>query len=103
MRVREKSSFALKEAISTRTLCKSLISPQVGLLPAPPRTLVLTEISRILAISPELAELPSVILSLHRRRLNLQGRFGLFVSALKIPFPRNKDFGSKRPVRMRCR
>ena len=35
--------------------------------------------------------------------LNLQGRFGLFVSALKIPFPRNGDFGSKRPVRMRCR
>ncbi len=28
--------------------------------------------------------------------LNLQGRFGLFVSALKIPFPRNGDFGSKR-------
>ena len=32
-----------------------------------------------------------------------RGRFGLFVSALKIPFPRNGDFGSKRPVRMRCR
>jgi hypothetical protein len=29
-------------------------------------------------------------------------RFGRFVSALKIPFPRNGDFGSKRPVRMRC-
>ena len=28
--------------------------------------------------------------------LNLQGRFGLFVSALKIPFPGNRDFGSKR-------
>ena len=40
----------------------------VRVLPAPPRTLVLTEISRNLAISPELAELPSVILSLHRRR-----------------------------------
>jgi hypothetical protein len=55
------------------------------------------------AISPELAELPGKILSLHRPSLNLQGRFGLFVSALKIPFPRNGDFGSKRPVRMRCR
>jgi hypothetical protein len=28
--------------------------------------------------------------------LNLQSRFGLFVSALKIPFPGNGDFGSKR-------
>jgi hypothetical protein len=33
--------------------------------------------------------------------LNLRSRFGLFVSALKIPFPGNGDFGSKRPVRMR--
>jgi hypothetical protein len=28
--------------------------------------------------------------------LNLPSRFGLFVSALKIPFPGNRDFGSKR-------
>jgi hypothetical protein len=34
----EKSSFALKEAISTRTFCKSLISPDVGLLYRPPST-----------------------------------------------------------------
>ena len=32
--------------------------------------------------------------------MDLQGYFGLFVSALKISFPRNGDFGSKRPVRM---
>jgi hypothetical protein len=29
--------------------------------------------------------------------LNLRSRFGLFVSALKIPFLGNGDFGSKRP------
>jgi hypothetical protein len=45
VRVREKSSFALKEAISTRTLCKSLISPQVALLPAPPRIPTLEDVS----------------------------------------------------------
>ena len=28
--------------------------------------------------------------------LNLHSRFGRFVSALKIPFPGNGDFGSKR-------
>ena len=28
--------------------------------------------------------------------MNLPSRFGLFVSALKIPFPGNRDFGSKR-------
>jgi hypothetical protein len=36
VRVGQKSSFALKEDISTRTLCKSLISPDVGLLYRPP-------------------------------------------------------------------
>jgi hypothetical protein len=29
-----------------------------------------------------------------RASLNLRGRFGLSVSALKIPFPGNGDFGS---------
>jgi hypothetical protein len=36
VRVGEKSSFAFKEAISTRTFCKSLIPPEVGLLYRPP-------------------------------------------------------------------
>ena len=45
------------------------------------------------------AGLLSEVLSLQRRPLNLRSRFGRFVSALKIPFPRNGDFGSKRPVR----
>ena len=55
----------------------------VRLLPAPPRTLVLTEISRNQAISPELAELPSVILPLKaggRRRIrnkNVMDRGGV--------------------------
>jgi hypothetical protein len=33
--------------------------------------------------------------------LNPYGRFGRFVSALKIPFPGNGDFGSIDAVRMR--
>jgi hypothetical protein len=65
--VAAKSSFAFNEPFSTRTFCKPLILPIVGLLSAPPRILVLTEISRNPAITPELAELPSEILSLHRR------------------------------------
>src|ERR1700722_14066918 len=40
---------------------------EVRVLPSPPRILVLTEISRNPAIRLELAELPSEILSLHRR------------------------------------
>jgi hypothetical protein len=36
VRVGQKSPFALKEAISTRTLCKPLILPNVGLLYRPP-------------------------------------------------------------------
>jgi hypothetical protein len=36
VRVGKKSPFALKEAISTRTFCKSLISPDVALLYRPP-------------------------------------------------------------------
>ena len=40
---------------------------QVRVLPAPPRILVLTEISPNPATSPELAGLPSEILSLRRR------------------------------------
>jgi hypothetical protein len=42
------------------------------------------------------------VLKYHQHR-HLQGRFGLFVSALEIPFPSNGDLGSKRPVRVRCR
>jgi hypothetical protein len=41
-------------------------------------------------------KMESEILSLQRRFLNLYSRFGRFVSALKIPFPGNGDFGSKR-------
>ena len=63
----EKPSFAINGSVSTRTLYKPLISLNVGLLPGLPRILVITEISRNPAISPELAELPSEILSLHRR------------------------------------
>jgi len=44
--------------------------------------------------SPEWAGLFSEVLSLQRRPLNLHRRFGRFLSALKIPFPRNGDFGS---------
>src|SRR5580704_9666659 len=72
---------------------------EVRVLPSPPRILVLTEIFRLPANSPEWAGLFSEVLSLQRRPLNLHSRFGRFVSALKIPFPRTGDFGSKRPVR----
>jgi hypothetical protein len=57
---------------------------------------VLTEISRLSPNSREWAGCFSEILSLQRRPLNLHSRFGCFVSALKIPFPGNGDFGSKR-------
>src|ERR1700735_1699861 len=69
---------------------------EVRVLPSPPRILVLTEIFRLPANSSEWAGLLSEVLSLQRRSLNLHSRFGPFVSALKIPFPRNGDFGSKR-------
>jgi hypothetical protein len=36
VRVGEKSPFPLNRPLSTRTFCKSLISPNVGLLPGPP-------------------------------------------------------------------
>ena len=55
VRVGQKSPFPLNEPFSTRTFCKSLILPNVGLLSAPPRILVLTEISPNPAISPESA------------------------------------------------
>src|SRR4029077_19496915 len=69
-------------------------------LPAPPRILVLTEISRNPAISPEWAGLLSEVLSLQRRPLNLHSRFGRFVSALKIPFPRNSSLEESRSRRL---
>ena len=51
--------------------------------------------SRDFPESPELAALFGEIWSLQGRS-NLHSRFGRFVSALKIPFPGNGDFGSTR-------
>ena len=52
---------------------------------------------RVLPASPELAGVVSRDFVSATVSLNLRSRFGLFVSALKIPFPGNGDFGSKRP------
>ena len=43
VRVAEKSSFAINGSVSTRTLYKSLISLNVGLLPGPPLMIFSTD------------------------------------------------------------
>ena len=43
VRVAAKSSFAFNGAISTRTFCKPLILPKVGLLPGPPLMIIATD------------------------------------------------------------
>ena len=67
----------------------------------PPRSRSLTEISRLLAKSPELAGLRAGAWSLRAAESDSKGHFGTFVSGLKIPFPGNRDRAKQRLVRMR--
>ena len=64
--------------------------------PAPPRSLAQTEISPFIANSAELAGFRVRASSLPRAIPNLSRLSGAFVSAGKIPFPGNGDWGSQR-------
>jgi len=62
----------------------------------PPRSLAQTEISPFIANSAELAGFRVRASSLPRAIPNLSRLSGAFVSAGKIPFPGNGDWGSQR-------
>src|SRR6516164_7665770 len=64
VRVEAKSLFRFKASVSTRTLRKYLIQPNMGHLPAPPRSPEQTGISRFSANRPEPAAICARILSL---------------------------------------
>src|SRR6516162_5346022 len=64
VRVDAKSLFRFKASVSTRTLRKYLIRPNMGHLPGPPRSPAQTEISQFNANRPELAAICARILSL---------------------------------------
>ena len=63
----------------------------------------MSEISWVLAKSPDLAGLRAGAGSLRVARSAPEGNFGTFVSGLKIPFPGNRDRAKQRLVRMRRR
>jgi hypothetical protein len=67
----------------------------VRVLPAPPRTPTLTEISRFSALAPNWpASLRGPVSA--KASSNFLACFGAFVSVHEIPFPGNRDFSSKR-------
>ena len=68
---------------------------EVRVLPSPPRTPTLTEISRFSALAPNWpASLRGPVSA--KASSNFLARFGAFVSVHEIPFPGNRDFSSKR-------
>jgi hypothetical protein len=92
VRVGQKSPFPLNRSVSTRTFCKPLILPDVGLLPGPPRIPTFAEISRSLQTSAQLAGFFAHVYSLQRVSQDLRGGFGAFISGREIPFPGNPRF-----------
>ena len=72
----------------------------VRVLPDPPRSRTLTEISRLLAKSPELAGLRGGARS-PRAAEWIPTAISALCSGLKIPFPGNRDSAKQRLVRMR--
>src|SRR6478752_8865196 len=70
---------------------------EVRVLPSPPLTLGLTEISRFSPNSPRMGGVCLARFCLCNGVLEPASTFELFVSAFKNPFPGNGDCGSKRP------
>ena len=86
-----------KSAQKTPLRGKLIIScSPVRVLPAPPRIPTFKEISRPCGNCRRIGRLVDVISSLLASLGIFQGNFVAFVSAHKIPFPGNRDSGSKR-------
>jgi hypothetical protein len=73
---------------------------EVRVLPGPPRSLAQTEISRLVANSPELAGIRARILSLQAVDWISGVVLGPLSLSCKIPFPGNRDLVRQRPVRL---
>ena len=91
VRVEAKSLFRFKASVSTRTLRKYLIQPNMGHLPAPPRSPAKMGISRISAYRPELAAICARILSLQSADWIAETVSGSLSLPWKIAFPDGGD------------